>query len=92
MINGHANSKSLQDEYDLVCCAVSAVCFSAISFFEDEEILLLEENKDKGYFKLKLNLKQNKLHILQFWFTQFKSLYSSYNKYITYYHYEQEIS
>lgn len=79
-ISGHSNfAKKGQD---IICAGVSAISQGIINCFDKNEVKVLEIKDGFIKFEIKRLSKKNKIKLNVF-YTQIKSLASSYSKYVT---------
>lgn len=88
-INGHANFA--QKGNDIVCAAISGICFGSINWFNKNDIIIFENNEKKAKLIFKVNLtEKNKLGISLIE-TQIKTICDSYNEFCKFKKYNKEL-
>lgn len=88
-VNGHAEYDDIGK--DIVCSAISGICFGSLNWFDKKDILLFnsDESKPELIFKVKMNDK-NKIGISLIE-TQVKTISDSYSQFCKYKKYNKEL-
>ena len=62
-ISGHA--KYATKGKDIVCAAISGICFGSINWFNKKDIIIFESNEEKAELILKVNLTEKCPHFIK---------------------------
>ncbi|MDE7075582.1 MAG: ribosomal-processing cysteine protease Prp [Malacoplasma sp.] len=88
-ISGHA--KYATKGKDIVCAAISGICFGSINWFNKKDIIIFESNEEKAELTLKVNLTEKNKMGISLIETQIKTISYSYYQFCKFKKHNKEL-
>ncbi|MDE6646056.1 MAG: ribosomal-processing cysteine protease Prp [Malacoplasma sp.] len=88
-ISGHA--KYATKGKDIVCAAISGICFGSINWFNKKDIIIFESNEEKAELTLKVNLTEKNKMGISLIETQIKTISDSYYQFCKFKKHNKEL-
>ncbi|MDE5766935.1 MAG: ribosomal-processing cysteine protease Prp [Malacoplasma sp.] len=88
-ISGHA--KYARKGKDIVCAAISGICFGSINWFNKKDIIIFESNEEKVELTLKVNLSEKNKMGISLIETQIKTISDSYYQFCKFKKHNKEL-
>ena len=88
-VSGHADY-ALKGE-DIVCAAISGICFGSINWFSQDDLLVYQNNPSKPELILKVKMNQKNKIGISLIETQVKTICDSYSDFCKYKKHKKEL-
>ncbi|BAC44233.1 ribosomal-processing cysteine protease Prp [Malacoplasma penetrans] len=88
-VSGHAQYDDVGK--DIVCSAISGICFGSINWFDQKDILIFESDQSKPELVLKLKMNQRNKIGISLIETQVKTISDSYSQFCKFKKYNKEL-
>lgn len=88
-VEGHAEYASSGS--DIVCAAISGICFGSINWFNKNDIVIFESDKQKPKLIFKINLSEKNKMGISLIETQIRTICDSYSQFCKFKKYDKEL-